>query len=121
MCRAIKRDKDGFINRLIRNTESNGECLIWTGAINHKNGGYGTLQFRVPVPRKRGEAGKVITIGAHRLFLMLRLCRPIREGYEAGHFQCHDRLCMVHVEEQTRKQNLELRRTNAKKADNCPF
>jgi hypothetical protein len=67
--------------------------------------------------------GQRTTLGAHRVFLILALGRPIRDKYEAGHHTCHNRLCMRHVEEQTRAYNMLLRNSQRgyEKEDSADF
>lgn len=118
ICDQISRRKEQFIQRLLRNTRVEGPCLLWTGAP-HSNG-YASLDFRVP-----GDRRNHFRIGAHRLFLIMKLQRPIDVGMEAGHTEgCAHRLCLVHVAEQTRQDNLKDRNDRnytSKKDDDIPF
>lgn len=93
----IKRRKEQFIARLERNVRKDGDCYLWVGR-GHSNG-YGEINFRI-------GTNKTFCIGAHRLFLILKIQRPIADGMEAGHFHCHNARCMKHVVEQTRTNNL---------------
>lgn len=102
--RHVKRRKEALIARLNSKIRVEGECRIWTGAADAN--GYARLDFRVPGPRRRGETGKHLFIGVHRLFLILRMAQPIPEDVEVGHYYCHNRLCVAHVKPQTRQENL---------------
>ena len=117
----IAADREGFITRLSKNLRQEGDCRIWTAKVD-KNG-YARINFRLPAPRRRGEPGKMMQIGVHRLFLTLELCRPIKPLHEAGHLpECCNPLCVKHVEEQTREQNIKaVRRGNQKTDSDCPF
>ena len=106
----VRRHRERLIARLIRNTKVEGTCLIWTGARGSANGGYPKMNFR--------HKGRHAQIDVHRLFLMLMDCAPIPEGFEAGHYLCHNQLCVVHVERQTRADNLKARDDKEK---DCPF
>jgi hypothetical protein len=110
----IARHKERFIQRLIRNTRVEGECVIWTGAHNggRHGKGYPIINFKIE--------GQHVQVRVHRLFLVLRLQRQIRRNHEAGHFMCHNKSCVRHVEEQTVAHNRgEVNGRRAKK--DCPF
>ena len=100
----VKRRRDEFIARLQRrvsppvpNPELGTPCRFWLGQVTPN--GYGRISFRLP--------GREHTnLYVHRLFLILRLCRPLAADREAGHL-CHNRLCVVHLEEQTRNDNMK--------------
>jgi hypothetical protein len=98
----VIRNKERFIARLNRHLRRDGDCRLWTGCRDAN--GYSRVNFRYG-PTPKGN----FLIGVHRLFLILRLGRPIRRGTEAGHYACNHPLCVVHVSEQTRRQNLEER------------
>jgi len=113
LVRQCKRNKERLIRRLGARLRRDGECMLWTGAPSKPNG-YGKANF--------WQDGKITQVYVHRLFLTLRLCRPIAPDMEAGHYKCFNRLCVVHVEEQTRAENLGLRyRGNQKTNNDCPF
>ena len=101
----IGRDKERLITRLAGQLKWDGQCLLWGGATNWA--GYGLVNFR------SGVNNKHVQFKAHRLFLTLRLCRPIAKGMEAGH-TCGKSGCVVHVIEQTRQENLHERKTRRK-------
>lgn len=93
----IRRRKEAFIARLERRIEPRGECRCYKGSLDHKGYARLTLSYK-PDPKKPRE---VVVIGAHRLFLLLSLQRPIREGYEAGHTEkCEHRTCVAHLREE---------------------
>lgn len=118
----VARRKEAFAQRLIRNLEPRDGCMLWTGPVG--GNGYGKMTVCLPAPRKRGERGLYFTFGVQRLFLMLRLRRPIGEGMEAGHTDgCPYRNCVLHLEEQTRRDNLMERdqRAKRKKDAACPL
>lgn len=49
---------------------------------------------------------KTDMIHAHRLFLILKLGRPIKLGYDSGHHPlCGHRNCVLHIEEQHYSEN----------------
>lgn len=84
----VTRRKDGFMRRLQRNIEQIGECLCYKGSVDHK--GYARLNIRY-----RGEH---VSIHAHRLFLILKIKKPIPLGFEAGHLpECEHRTCVKHL------------------------
>ena len=92
----ITRRKGKFIERLTRRLESRGECLCYRGTLDHK--GYARLNLRYQ--------GKHVTIHAHRLFLLMRLMRPLKRGMEAGHLPgCEHRTCIRHLREEHYKSN----------------
>lgn len=98
----VKRRKAQFTARLQARLERVGECLCYKGTLDHK--GYARLN----VSYLRGGKGpaQVVTIHAQRLFLILKLGRPLRRGYEAGHEErCSHRTCVLHVEEEHYKLN----------------
>ena len=106
----VRRHRERLTARLIRNTKVEGSCLVWVGACGSTNGGYPKMNFR--------HNGRHVQIDVHRLFLMLMDCAPIPEGIEAGHYFCHNARCVVHVERQTRSDNLKARDDKEK---DCPF
>lgn len=93
----VKRDKEALIDRLNRNIEWVDECPIWRGPKNNR--GYGLVNFRVK--------GRHVQLLAHRIFLTLKLKRPIANNMQAGHI-CpnYNQLCMMHLTEQTKTDNL---------------
>lgn len=115
--RELVGHKERFIARLTRNLRVRGACVIWTGY--HRGGKLGNeypcMSFRID--------GRSMPFSVHRIFLTLRLCRPINRFMEAGHYYCHNSSCVRHVEEQTRAQNLRERdaRYQEKRADYLPF
>lgn len=99
--REIQNNKERFIARLTRNLRKQGSCMLWKG---RRGGGgegrtYAFMNFRVN--------GRVQPFLVHRIFLALRLCRPINRFMEAGHYFCHNPICVVHVQEQTRSGNMK--------------
>lgn len=91
-----------FIERLQRRLETRGDCLCYRGTLDHK--GYARLNLSYKphknVPRQ------IVTIGAHRLFLLLKLARPMKRGMESGHLpECQHRTCVKHVREEHYKSN----------------
>lgn len=117
----VRRRKKAFITRFLRNTRMDGPCLVWTGSAN--GSGYPHMNFRLPGPCKRGDNSNIVRLGAHRVFLTLMLRRPIQPKHEAGHYFCHNPMCVRHLEEQTRHQNLMERdaRQKARKNEDQPF
>lgn len=94
----VKRDKDRFTARLQRNLVAVGDCLCYVGTLDHK--GYARLNLSYP-HTYRGVRRKIVTIHAHRLFLIMKLGRPLRRGFEAGHLpECQHRTCVKHVDEE---------------------
>lgn len=92
----VKRRKAAFIARLSARLRQAGACLLYDGTKDHK----GYARFNV---RYKGE---VVSIGAHRGFLILSLGRPIRRGYEAGHSEiCEHRACVAHLREEHYRTN----------------
>lgn len=92
----VKRRKEAFIERLNNRLEKKGYCRLYKGNLDHK--GYARLNIRFK--------GKIITIHAHRLFLILKIKKPIPLGFEAGHLSnCTSRRCVVHVALQHYKDN----------------
>lgn len=97
---AVRRDKARFIARLEGCVKAVGECQLWTKSACPSGYGRTTLWSE--------RLKKNVSIHAHRLFLILKLGRPIRVGYEAGHEAgCVDSLCVRHVEEQHWQENLK--------------
>lgn len=111
----LRRNREAFIARLQRLVRVDGDCRTWTGAPDAN--GYARLCFYVPGQRRRGRQPRKFFIGVHRLFLMLALKRPINEGMEAGHYECHNRLCVKHVIEQTKQENLQHRDARRKEKE----
>lgn len=114
----VRRDKAAFIAMLERNlVETPSGCQVWTGT--KRASGYGRCSFM--------HDGYRFSIDVHRLFLILRLARPIRKGHEAAHDDavCPHRHCVVHVSEQHWKVNKDA--SEARRAANrgideeCPF
>lgn len=75
-------------------TEWQGDCLVWTGAINTRRNGYGFLRVK----------GRVIW--AHR-FAWEQKYGPIPDGMEVDHI-CHNTACVnaLHLRTATRAQNM---------------
>jgi hypothetical protein len=87
----IRTRKDAFTKRLQGRIQPVNGCLCYRATLDHK--GYARLNVRYK--------GKHVTIHAHRLFLILKLGRPIRRGYEAGHLpECEHRTCVLHLREE---------------------
>lgn len=87
----VKRRKVAFMARLTKRLKAVGECLVYQGTRDHK--GYARANFRYK--------GEHVSIGVHRLFLILKLGRPIRRGYESGHLpECQHRACVKHLREE---------------------
>lgn len=100
----ITRRRDKFMLRLMGMVEVNKDsvpdengqhCIIWKGAKMRK--GYGRINF--------WWNGEHVQILAHRLFLTLKLKHPIPEGYQAGHYHCHDERCVRHLQLEETKDN----------------
>lgn len=84
----LARRRAQFMARLKRRLEERDGCMCYRGTLDHK--GYARLSVKFE--------GKHLSIHAHRLFLILKLGRPIRRGYEAAH-SCGVRPCVKHVSE----------------------
>lgn len=98
----VKRRKAKFIARLEARLRKVGTCLCYDGTLDHK--GYARLNLSY-LPGGKGPA-QIITIHANRLFLIMKLGRPLRRGFEAGHEKdCHHRTCVIHVQEEHYKSN----------------
>ena len=96
----VKKNKTRFINRLQNRIVSVNECLIYKGTKDHK--GYARLNLRY--------LGQHITIHAHRLFLILKIGKPIPLAMEAGHLpRCSSRCCVKHVQLEHYKKNAATR------------
>lgn len=92
----VKRRKAAFIARLQRRLRQAGHCLVYEGTKDHK--GYPRLNLRYK--------GEHVSIGAHRVFLILQLGRPIKRGYHAGHAViCEHLACVAHLREEHYKVN----------------
>lgn len=92
----IRRRKDKFIARLNSRLEKRGDCLCYNGTKDQN--GYARLSLSYKPDEKRRQ---IVTIHAHRLFLILKLRRPIRLSHEAGHLEtCEHRTCVLHVQEE---------------------
>lgn len=107
----VRRRKEAFIHRLASNLVTlpgplATPCRVWVRAT-HMNG-YASVSIRLPGKRVRGENANHVKLLVHRLFLIMKLRRPIAEGMEAGHL-CGNRICVAHVQEQTRNENLKER------------
>lgn len=91
----VARRKDEFTARIKRRTTITDDgCLIYNGAS--RRGLYPRMNFRYN--------GKHVQIDACRVFLILRLGRPIYIGMEAGH-TCNNTRCVQHLEEITWQEN----------------
>lgn len=98
----VRRRKQQFMRRLESRIVRIGECRVYQGTLDHK--GYARLNLSYK-PTEDTPAERV-TIGAHRLFLILKLRRPIRRGFEAGHLpECEHRACVLHLREEHYKSN----------------
>lgn len=95
--------KEKLIARIERNTQWEGDCLIWAGA--KKRNGYGALNFK--------HGGKHQQFSAHAVFATLMRCAPIPDDLEIDHI-CNNRLCVRHLQLVTRHENLELRECRKK-------
>ena len=92
----IARRREAFQQRLQRRIRPVGECFCFDGTLDHK--GYARMNFRFK--------GEHVSIHAHRVFLIMKLGRPIRLGYEAGHLPaCEHRTCVAHLREEHYKTN----------------
>lgn len=101
----IKRRREQFIARIERFTRTDGECVLWTGSRTGR-GAYPGMNARIPnVPR----ADSHFKLMVHRVALILRTGKPIPLDKEAGHFKCHNPLCIKHVQLETRAENLAVR------------
>lgn len=103
----LTRRREAFTARLERWVRPAGECRIWIGKPAASND-YRVISFKYK--------GKHVVIAVQRLFLIMKLGRPIRLGYEAGH-TCGDHTCVVHLEEQHYKDNLLERDQRARNRD----
>lgn len=96
----VKRRRDAFMARIYARLERDGDCLCFAGTLDHK--GYARLNFRYN--------GQHVTIGAHRLFLILKIKKPIPLEYEAGHMpECNHRNCVKHLRLEHYKSNAATR------------
>lgn len=109
------RRKEQFIARLNRWIKIKPGCMgtpcrIWQGSTRggKYRGKYPCMNFYY--------MGACIMVDVHRVFLIMMLGRPIAEGMECGHL-CHNSKCCVHVEEQTRQENLWARNNRYANAD----
>jgi len=84
----VARDPERLIRRFNRNLLRKGECRLYQGTCDRN--GYPRINFNYK--------GKHVTILACRVFLILKLCKPIPRGHEAAHVGCKDRRCVAHVE-----------------------
>ena len=92
----VKRRKEAFAARLAKHLRTKGECRLYAGTLDHK--GYARLNFRYQ--------GRHVSIHAHRLFLIMKLRKPIPLEYEAGHEECcKHRNCVIHVRLEHYKKN----------------
>jgi hypothetical protein len=92
----VKRRKEDFQARLIRNLRRRGTCLVWKGTKDHK--GYARMNFKF--------RGQHVTIHVHRVFMILMNCAPLPSGYEASHTQgCKHRTCVRHLQLQHYTEN----------------
>jgi hypothetical protein len=98
----VRRRKEKFVARLNARLEQIGACLCYRGSLDQK--GYARLNLSYwPSPKKRRE---IVTIHAHRLFLIMKLQRPIKRSHEAGHLpECEHRTCVAHLHEEHYKSN----------------
>lgn len=89
--RAVKKDKAAFTRRLQRRVEALPDgCVVYRATTSD---GYPGLTLR--------HNGEHLYIKAARVFLILKLARPIRIGHDAGHEEfCKRRDCVRHVFEQ---------------------
>lgn len=119
----VRRNKEGLITRLERNLvvvpnpKLGTPCRLWIGSC--RGNGYPRINFRrvggrCPV----GHNKNVVQLGVHRLFLILRLGRPIDPDCEAGHL-CHTPSCVAHGQEMTRTTNL--RQRDERQKEQVPF
>lgn len=92
----MKRRRKAFQARLTSHLRKCGACMIYDGTLDHK--GYARLNFYY-------QGGR-ITIHAHRLFLIMKIRKPIPLEYEAGHSKdCEHRACVAHVKLEHYKKN----------------
>ncbi|MFZ3012153.1 MAG: HNH endonuclease [Nitrospira sp.] len=94
----VRRNKSALIERLRRNTERDGECLIWIRAKNNDN--YPKMNFRV--------LGKHVQVYVHRLMYVLHTGHDIPDDLELDH-TCNRRDCVApkHLEAVTHAVNME--------------
>lgn len=85
----IQRRGSAFYQRIRARLEQCGDCFVYRGSKNPN--GYARVNFKYK--------GQHVGIDAHRLFLLLKLGRPIRLGFDAGH-TCGKRDCVLHIMEQ---------------------
>lgn len=98
----ITRRKAAFIDRLNGRLVQRGACLCYRATLDHKGYARINLSYK-PDPSKLRE---LISIGVHRLFLIMKLQRPIKRGFEAGHLpECNHRTCVAHLREEHYKTN----------------
>jgi hypothetical protein len=98
-----------FMERLKRRLEPRGSCLCYRGTLDHK--GYPRLNLSYPVLGPR----RIVTIHAPKMFLLIKLARPLKRGMECGHTpECEHRACVLHVQEEHYKSNAKTyhRRSN---------
>jgi len=111
VCDQVRRRKPQFTARLQRHLRADGGCLLYAGTLDHK--GYARINFKY--------GGRHVSIGAHRVFLILKICKPIPLEFEAGHEPgCKSRCCVRHVALQHYKSNAVTNGQKAARAD-VPF
>lgn len=82
--------------RLSKHLRAIGDCKVYDGTLDHK--GYARLNIYYQ--------GRRVTIHSHRLFLIMKIRKPIPLSFEAGHSEeCKHRNCVVHVRLEHYKKN----------------
>lgn len=91
----VQSRSNRFAARLRKHIQPLDGCFVYNGS---RQNGYARMNFR--------HNGKHVSIHAHRVFLIIKLGRPIRIGYDAGHTsECRHRHCVLHVIEQHHTEN----------------
>ena len=87
--------------------------MLWKGYITKD--GYGQITFR--------HNGRLVSIGAHRVFAILAHCRdPIPLGMDVGHSAgCSSRACVRHLELQPVSHNHLLAANKRNYGHEIPF
>lgn len=104
----VRKNKERFTARLQRRIVKVGNCLCYRGTLDQKGYARLNLSYKPEGATQR----RIVTIGAHRLFLIMKLGRPIARSHEAGHAEeCKHRTCVAHLREEHYRLNAV---TNAK-------
>ena len=84
----LARRRAAFSARLKRNLEPAGDCLLYRGTLDRR--GYPRIAFRY--------MGKIYSLRAHTVFLILKIKKPIPVGFDVGHEPiCTNNACIKHI------------------------